>query len=305
MSAQPDRGSRAGAEASVRQVLARPLGGPTVLRIVLGTHLRRLREANGFSREAAGEAIRGSHAKISRLELGRVGYKERDVADLLTLYGVLDQDQREEFLTLARHANNPGWWHKYSDVLPSWQETLLGLEEAAATIRTFDVQSVPGLLQTADYARAAAQLAHPTATPEEIERRVGLRMRRQQLLTRAEGPKLWAVMDEAALHRPFGTRAVMRDQLAHLLRIAEHPRVTLQLAPFHIGGLASSGPMTILRFGEPDLPDIVYLEQLTSALYLDKRSEVESYTMVMDRLCTAAETHTDSLRFLAEALERL
>lgn len=305
MSAHPERVSHEGTETSVRRALTQSFGGPTVLRIVLGTHLRRLREANGISREAAGEAIRGSHAKISRLELGRVGYKERDVADLLTLYGVQGKEQREEFLMLARHANAPGWWHKYSDVLPSWQETLLGLEEAASTIRTFDVQFVPGLLQTADYARAAAQLAHPTASSEEIERRVGLRMRRQQLLSRQEGPRLWAVIDEAALHRPLGDRAVMRDQLQHLLRVAEHPRVTLQLAPFHIGGLAASGPVTILRFGQPDLPDIVYLEQLTSALYLDKRNEVETYMVVMDRLCAAAETHTNSLGFLSEALDRL
>lgn len=306
MPAQPEPLSPVGAESSVRRFLAQPRGGPTVLRIVLGTHLRRLREAKGITREAAGDAIRGSHAKISRLELGRVGYKERDVADLLTLYGMDNDERRQEFLTLARHANTPGWWHKYSDVLPSWLETLLGLEEAASVIRTYEVQFVPGLLQTADYARAVAQLGHPAATQEEIDRRVDLRMRRQDLLGRADGPKLWAVIDEAALRRPLGGREVMRGQLRHLLRMSELPQVTIQVAPFHIGGLAAAGgPVTILRFLEPDLPDIVYLEQLTSALYLEKRAEVEAYMVVMDRLCASAETHERSQQFISSVLKDL
>ncbi|MBW1598644.1 helix-turn-helix transcriptional regulator [Streptomyces sp. JJ38] len=293
MAAQPEYDS------SVRRLLAQPRGGPTVLRIVLGTHLRRLRESCGITREAAGEAIRGSHAKISRLELGRVGYKERDVADLLTLYGVLDPEQREEFLTLARHANNPGWWHQYSDVMPSWLETLLGLEEAASVIRTYEVQFVPGLLQTAEYARAVTLLGHAQASEAEIERRVRLRMRRQELLTGPHGPKLWAVIDEAALRRPLGGPGVMRGQVEHLLKVAELPNVTLQVAPFAIGGLAAAGgPITLLRFTEPDLPDIVYLEQLTSALYLDKRAEVEAYMVVMDRLCAAADPHDRTVGFL-------
>lgn len=293
MSAQPEQDS------SVRRVLAQPRGGPTVLRIVLGTHLRRLREACGITREAAGDAIRGSHAKISRLELGRVGYKERDVADLLTLYGVHDEERRQEFLTLARHANNPGWWHKYSDVLPNWFETLLGMEEAASVIRTYEVQFIPGLLQTADYARAVALLGHSGAPEAEIERRVALRMQRQELLTRPHAPRLWAVIDEAALRRPLGGTDVMREQIDHLLKMAEQPNVTLQVAPFSIGGLAAAGgPVTILRFLEPDLPDIVYLEQLTSALYLDKRAEVETYMVVMDRLCAAADTNDRTAEFL-------
>ncbi|UGY91538.1 helix-turn-helix domain-containing protein [Streptomyces gobiensis] len=298
MSAQPEHAS------SMRRVLDQPRGGPTVLRIVLGTHLRRLRESCGITREAAGEAIRGSHAKISRLELGRVGYKERDVADLLTLYGVREAAQREEFLSLARHANTPGWWHKYGDVLPSWFETLLGLEEAASIIRTYEVQFVPGLLQTADYARAVTMLGHASAPEIEIERRVSLRMRRQQLLAQPAAPKLWAVIDEAALRRPLGGVAVMRAQIQHLLDIAEQPNITLQVAPFRIGGLAAAGgPVTILRFLEPDLPDIVYLEQLTSALYLDKRTEVEAYKLVMDRLCASAETHQSTTAFLTDLLK--
>ncbi|MBL1069217.1 DUF5753 domain-containing protein, partial [Streptomyces sp. 7-21] len=214
-------------------------------------------------------AIRGSHAKISRLELGRVGAKERDVADLLTLYGVTDEEQRGQFLALARQASTPGWWHKYSDVLPSWFETLIGLEDAASLIRTYEVQFVPGLLQTPDYARACVRLGHPRATEREVDRRVELRLRRQELLQRPHAPKLWAVVDEAALRRPLGGPRAMRQQLDHLRTMAERPNITLQIAPFRIGGVAAAGgPVTILRFQEPDLPDIVYLEQLNSALYL-------------------------------------
>ncbi|MDT0306524.1 helix-turn-helix transcriptional regulator [Streptomyces sp. DSM 44917] len=305
-SAQP---RQAGA-APVRDILSHPRGGPTVLRIVLGTHLRRLRESCGITREAAGDAIRGSHAKISRLELGRVGAKERDIADLLTLYGVTAEEQREQFLTLARQASMPGWWQRYSDVLPSWFETLIGLEEAASMIRTYEVQFIPGLLQTPDYARACIRLGNPRATDRQVERRVELRMERQRLLTKPHAPKLWAVVDEAALRRPLGGTEAMRQQIRHLREMAERPNVTLQIAPFRLGGLAAAGgPITVLRFLEPDLPDIVYLEQLNSALYLDKREDVEDYLAVMDSLCATAEPHgktadfLDGLRYL-EGLKR-
>jgi transcriptional regulator with XRE-family HTH domain len=293
-------------EPSIKRYLERSKGGPTVLRIVLGTQLRRLRESCGVSREAAGEAIRASHAKISRLELGRVGFKERDVSDLLTLYGVLDGAEREDFLALARQANNPGWWHKFNDVLPSWFETHLGLEEAASLIRTYEVQFIPGLLQTEDYARAVIRLGHPRASARDIERRVELRMARQQLLTAPGAPRLWAVLDEAALRRPIGGPQVMRAQLRRLLEAAQLPNVTLQVAPFQLGGLAAAGgPVTILRFLEPDLPDIVYLEQLTSALYLDKEEDVDNYLAVMDRLCAEAEPPKDTVRFLEQLAEQL
>jgi hypothetical protein len=263
--------------------------GPTVLRVGLGSTLRRLREEAGVDRETAGDTIRASVAKISRMELGRVGFKIRDVADLLTRYGVTDPVRREEFLDLARRANEPGWWHRYSDLLPSWFETYLGLEQAAAVIRTFELQFVPGLLQTPDYARAVTRLGH-TRT-EEVERRVELRMRRQQVLDRDGAPTLWAVVDESALRRSVSNdRGVLRAQLDHLLEMNERPNVSLQIVPLSEGGhAAAGGSFTILRFAQPDLPDVVYLEQLTSALYLDKRSDTDHYAMVMDRLVARLE----------------
>ncbi|MEG3636324.1 helix-turn-helix transcriptional regulator [Micromonospora sp. S2-005] len=267
-----------------------PAAGPTVLRMLLGAQLRRLRESRGVSRESAGWEIRSSESKISRMELGRVGFKERDVADLLTLYGVTAEQERAALLKLARDANNPGWWHRYGDVLPSWFQSYLGLEAAAALIRSYEVQFVPGLLQTREYARAVVLLGHSTAGPEEIDRRVDLRMRRQELLTRPRPPRLWAVVDEAALRRPIGGPQVMRGQLEALLEATRTPNVRLQVIPFAAGGhAAAGGAFTILRFGDQDLPDIVYIEQLTSAIYLDKREDLDFYAVAMERLCVEAE----------------
>jgi transcriptional regulator with XRE-family HTH domain len=247
-------------------------GGPTVLRILLGAQLRRLREGQRITLEEAGKRIRASHSKISRLETGRVGFKDRDITDLLTLYGVVDEEERDILRALARRANAPGWWHDYSDVLPHWFEAYVGLEEVATQIRAYEVQFVPGLLQTEDYARAVTLLGHDGAPPREIERRVRLRMARQSVLDRDDPPNLWAVIDEAVLRRPAGSPAVMHGQLRHLAELAERPNVTIQIIPFQAGGhSAAGGPFSILRFAEPDLPDIVYLEQLTSALYLTSR----------------------------------
>jgi transcriptional regulator with XRE-family HTH domain len=276
-----------------------------VLRIVLGTQLRRLREASGISREAAGDAIRGSHAKISRLELGRVGFKERDVADLLSLYGVTDEQDREAFLALARQANQPGWWRQYADVLPGWFETYVGLEQACSVIRTYEPQFVPGLLQTEDCARTVVKLGHPGAPTDEIERRVALRMKRQDVLNQPDAPCLWAVIDEAALWRLEG-RSARYAQLQHLIKMIELPHVTIQVVPFRSGGhAAAGGPFAILRFAQADLPDIVYLEQLSSALYLEKPQDVSEYLMVMDRLCVQAESPAKTATFLRNLINEI
>lgn len=295
-----------GSERTIGRHPERSRRGPTALRIVLGSQLRKLREGNGVSVQAAAGAIRGSHAKISRLELGRVGFKERDVADLLTLYRVTDPDERADFLALARQANAPGWWHQYSDVLPAWFETHIGLEEAASVIRTYENQFVPGLLQTEAYARAVTRLGHPRASGAEVERRVQLRIRRQELLHQPDPPALWAVLDEAVLRRPIGGPDVMRAQFRHLIDMTRQPHVIMQIAPFSRGGVATAGgPVTLLRFLEPDLPDLVYLEQLTSALYLDKQDDVDNYLSVMDRLCADAEPPTTTVSFLQKMLDEL
>ena len=280
-------------------------GGPTARRLVLGSQLRRLREANDISRENAGYSIRGSGSKISRLELGRVGFKERDVADLLTLYGVSDENERTTFLNMVRDSNQPGWWHRYGDLVPTWFQDYVGLEESASRIQTHEIQFVPGLLQTESYARALASRGRPEAPRDEVDRRVLLRMQRQELLTQSDAPRLWAVLDEAVLYRPFGDRAVLRGQIEHLLDITQQPNISLQITPFELSRPSAEGAFTILRFAEPEIPDIVYLEHLCGALYLDKSEEVELYSKASHRLAIDAHTPEASKQILHEARGQL
>ncbi|NEA09765.1 helix-turn-helix domain-containing protein [Streptomyces sp. SID10692] len=279
--------------------------GSVVRRILLGSQLRRLRESRGVTREAAGYSIRASESKISRMELGRVSFKARDVEDLLTLYGVTDEAERDSLLGLAREANVAGWWHSYGDVLPGWFQTYVGLEGAASLIRIFEVQFVHGLLQTEAYAHAVVSRGMRGASPAEIDRRVALRLERQKALVSERAPTFHAVLDEAALRRPYGEREVMRAQLRHLIDMSERPNITLQVIPFSHGGHAGeSGSFTMLRFPESDLSDIVYLEQLTSALYLDKSEEVAQYEKAMATLAQDSPG-TDESRDLLRGLLQL
>ncbi|NBE99949.1 helix-turn-helix domain-containing protein [Nonomuraea sp. KC401] len=276
-----------------------PGSGPTALRILLGSQLRKLREAKNVTREEAGHLIRGSESKISRMELGRVGFKERDVADLLTLYGVEDPQARDAVLDLVATANEPGWWHRFNDVLPTWFQAYVGLEEAAARIRTYEVQFVPGLLQTKEYTRAVVTAGAAGIGAEEIARRVDLRLERQRILDKPDGPIFWAVIDEAALRRPIGGAEVMKAQIEHLIELMRQPSITIQIMPFSFGGhSAEGGAFSILRFPDNDLPDVVYVEQLASALYLDKREDVDRYTEVMERLCAVSTTPDETIELL-------
>ncbi|HEX5405164.1 MAG TPA: helix-turn-helix transcriptional regulator [Pseudonocardiaceae bacterium] len=272
--------------------------------MVLGGQLRRLRERGHISRESAGAAIRGSESKISRLELGRVSLKERDVADLLVLYGVTDHDERAAFLTLVRESNQPGWWQRYHDLLPRWFQDYVGLEESAARIQTYEMAFVPGLVQTESYARAVVRRGLPDAPDEEVERRVRLRMDRQRLLD-DPAHRLWAVVDEAVLHRTVGGDDVMREQLAHLVDVTTRPNISVQVVPFRSGGSAAESSFTLLRFAEPELPDVVYLEHLCGALYLDKQDEVEIYSKMAQRLAVEAETPDESRRMLINVLHSI
>ncbi|WP_131741691.1 helix-turn-helix domain-containing protein [Actinomadura roseirufa] len=284
----------------------REQSGPTVLRMLVGAQLRRLREAAGISTEAAGYEIRGSHSKISRMELGRVGFKERDIADLLTLYGVTDPGCREPVLELAEQANQPGWWQRYGDVVAPWFEPYLGLEQGAVLIRAYEVQSVPDLLQTDDYARALVQARHPEAGIDEVERRVELRAHRRRVLERPDPVRLWAVLDEAVLRRMVGGTETMRAQIAHLAEAAALPHVTVQVLPFTAGGHAGEGgPVSMLRFAEPELPDVVYLEQLAGALYPDRPADLVRYRDVLNRLGVQAEPPARTGAILRGILDRL
>jgi transcriptional regulator with XRE-family HTH domain len=281
-----------------------PEGGPTVGRLLIGSMLRRLRSEQGITREEAGEAIRATPWKIHRLENGQVGFKDRDLVDLLKLYGVTDQQEVAELLEMARKANSPGWWFGYGDLVPPWFRTYMDLESAATVIRTYQGQLVPGLLQTADYARATVAGMLPPSSPEEIERRVTLRLARQQILTQPDGPRLWAVVDEAALRRPVGGEQVLREQLERLIDAARLPSVVLQVLPLSVGAHpAITGPFTILRFAEQELPDIVYVEHLTNAQYLDKRDDLNPYMHVMDSISVAAAPPSRTVDILQRILK--
>ncbi|GAA2642625.1 helix-turn-helix domain-containing protein [Paractinoplanes durhamensis] len=272
----------------------------------LGARLRALRRDAGLSREDAAHPIRASESKISRMELGRVGFKERDIADLLTLYGVHDPAERQRLMTFAREANTPSWWHAYGDVLDSWFQSYLDFEQAAELIRTYEVQFVPGLLQTEAYARAVISLGYERSAPDEIDRRARLRMERQQLLTRSNGPKLWVVLDEAVLRRPIGGHAVLREQITALLHFAQSPRVQLQVMPFASGGhAASGGAFSVLRFPYQELSDIVFVEHLTGGLYLDKREDVDRYTAAIGRLFIEAAPLSETPDILYRILTEL
>jgi hypothetical protein len=276
--------------------------GPTALRIRLGARLRRLRQDRGIGRDTAGWEIRGSGSKISRMELGRVPFKERDVEDLLTLYGV-DDDERAALMALTRRANAAPWWQPFGEVVPPWFLSYLGLEEAATLIRTYETQFVPGLLQTEQYARALITRSCSGASPSEIDRRVEVRRGRRQVLDRSDPPHLWAVLDEAVLRRPVGGCEVMRAQLEALIEAAGRPHVRLQVVPFQGGTPAAPGfPFTILRFSEPELPDVVYVEQLTGAVYLDKPGDVDHYALAMERACLEADPPERAVETLTAVL---
>jgi transcriptional regulator with XRE-family HTH domain len=269
--------------------------------MVLGARLRRLREAAEVTTEDAANAIRASRSKICRLELGRTGFKSRDVSDLLDLYGVTDDAERVTMLALAHHANAPSWWQEYADVVPPWLEQYLDLEQAASLIRTYEVQYIPGLLQTEDYARAVLQAGYPE--PElATERRVELRLRRQEFLYVDDPVRLWAVIDETALRRPIGGVDVMRAQIRHLIEASQRPNINIQVLPLSVGGHAAGGGcITMLRFSEAELADVVYLEQLLTATYLSRPTETACYRDVLNRLAAQAE-HPDAA---ATTLDRL
>jgi transcriptional regulator with XRE-family HTH domain len=276
--------------------------GRSSARLVLGARLRGLREAAGIGPEDAAQTIRGSRSKISRLEHGRTGFKARDMADLLTCYGVSDMAERATLLELAEHANADSWWQAYGDVVPSWLEQYLDMERVACLIRAYEAQHVPGLLQTGEYARALLRSGLPGAPDAEVERRAELRLVRQQVLHDADPARLWVVIDEAALRRRIGGTAVMRDQIARLIEASRLPNVRIQVLPLSAGGhAAGGGSVTVLRFSESELPDVVYLEQMLTAVYLSRQEDSAHYREVLNRLTTQA----GDLNATTATLERL
>ncbi|MEU5260044.1 helix-turn-helix transcriptional regulator [Amycolatopsis sp. NPDC021455] len=279
--------------------------GPTARRMILGSQLRRLREEAGITRQQAGYNIRGSESKISRLELGRVGFKERDVTDLLTMYGVEDATERQTFLDMVKQSNEPGWWRRFGDTMPNWFTDLVGLEEAAARIQIWEPIYVSGLLQIEPYARAIFSHGRPEMADERVDQLVALRMRRQKMFSRPDAPRVWMVLDESVLYRPIGGVKVLKQQIEYLLEMSALPHVSVQVLPYSRSGLSAEHAFSLLRFGEPELPNIAYVEYLTGAHYIEKREEIEKYSRALDMLAVDAETPERSRTLLAKRRQEI
>ncbi|WP_181807896.1 helix-turn-helix domain-containing protein [Streptomyces shenzhenensis] len=257
---------------------------PTVLRMILGRRLQERRQEAGVSLEDAARALRVTPLTIRRLEKAEVTLKPLYVDKLLETYGA-DQQERDEFVTFAERANEPGWWHTYRDVLPAWFSAYVSLETGATTLRTYEPHYVTGLLQTPEYARSVLSGGFPNDSDEDLERRVNLRLRRQVLLERSDAPTLWVVMEEAVLHRVVGGPEVMREQIERLLEISELAHVSVDVVPFTAGAhVGACAPFTYFRFAEPELPDVVYTEILSGAMYLDQRSDVVAHLEAHNRM---------------------
>jgi transcriptional regulator with XRE-family HTH domain len=264
-------------------------GGPTAARLRLGTQLRQLRQAADITRQDAGEAIRSSASKITRLELGRTGIKPRDLTDLLGLYGV-DPAGQSSMMALARAGNNLGWWREYGDAVPGWQATYLGLEQSASMIRGYEPRFVPELLQTPEYARALLTSVSGALDTDRTERQLAVLRRRQQILYREDPPHVWTVIDEGALRRLIGGTAVMRAQLGHLIDITRLGHVNIQVLPFRVGGHAAcGGPVELLRFAGDRLPDVVCLEYFGGAVYPSRPADLACYWDILNQLATRAD----------------
>jgi transcriptional regulator with XRE-family HTH domain len=279
--------------------------GPTARRMILGSQLRRLREEAGITRQQAGYNIRGSESKISRLELGRVGFKERDVADLLTMYGVDDPAERTSYLDLVKQSNEPGWWRRFGDTMPSWLTDLVGLEEAASRIQVWEPMFVAGLLQIEPYARAIFSHGRPDLEDERVDQLVALRMRRQKMFSRPDAPRVWMVLDESVLYRPIGGTKVLKRQIEYLLEMSAMPHISVQILPYEHSGLSAEHAFSLLRFAEPELPNIAYVEYLTGAHYLEKREEIEKYSRRLDMLAVDAQTPERSRQTLAKRRQEI
>jgi transcriptional regulator with XRE-family HTH domain len=287
--------------------VSEPRSAPTVGQVVLGRRLQDLRERAGLKREEAARVLRVAPATIRRMEMAEVALKVPYVQVLLGAYGV-GGEEAGVFADLVEEANEPGWWQRFHDILPDWFSVYVSLEGAAVLLREYEPHFVPGLLQTEDYARSVLHTgAVGQASPEETERHVALRMERQSLLTNENAPRFWVVMDETVVRRPVGdSPEVMRAQIDRLLDAADLPNVTLQIAEFVSGHHPGTyGPFVIFRFAEPELPDMVFSEYLTGAVYLDARSEVATHLEVMDRMAAQAATAQSTKEILRDVRKEL
>ena len=279
-----------------------PSSSPTVRRRRLAAELHRLRLTSKLTIEQVAESLEWSPGKVSKIENARVSVLPRDARKLLDTYGITEGQERELLLTLARESRERGWWQQYGEAIPEWFATYVGLEAEAAVISVYQAEIVPGLLQTQRYAAALHRAELMNATEEEIERHVAVRMERQARLKQPDAPHLWVVLNEAALRRIVGERAIMHEQLLKLTEAANAPNITLQVLPFSAGAHASmDSAFWIVSFDPPTDGDIVYFEHPTCSLYLEKPDEVARYRLVYEHLRAASLSLDESRRLLARS----
>ncbi|AZM53834.1 transcriptional regulator [Streptomyces sp. WAC 01529] len=272
---------------------------PTVRRRRLGQELRRLRELKGMTAEEVAERLLVSQSKISRLENGRRSISQRDVRDLCGVYEVEDHRIVDSLMQMAKDSRQQGWWHSFGDIPYS---VYIGLETDAASLRVYDPQVVPGLLQTRAYAEALITGALPETTTTDIEKRVQVRMRRQERIAAPENPlRLWTVLDESALRRVVGSPQLMREQLEHLVEQSQLPHVTVQVIPFELGAHPGlNGQYAILEFPDAADSSVVYIEGVTSDLYLEKANDVQQYSVMYEHLRAQALNVEQSRQLITE-----
>ncbi|MDA3629683.1 helix-turn-helix transcriptional regulator [Saccharopolyspora sp. WRP15-2] len=278
---------------------------PTVRRRRLAAELRRLRAHAEVTQQQAAGHLGCTQAKIGRFETAKRSPSVGDVSALLDFYGV-EGCERDQLINLARDARKRGWWHSYSDVLPEWYETYVGLEAEASSIHTYEAEAIPGLLQTREYAHAITKATLIRADESEISRRVDLRIQRQQRIVGDNPLELWAVVGEAALRRRVGGPGVLRRQLEHLLKLVQLPHVTLQVMPLDAGAHpAQAGPFVILRYSNSIDPDVVYLETHVGGLYLEREIEISNYVTMMDHLRAHAVDPDGSVELMQQRIGEL
>ncbi|MEV4288870.1 helix-turn-helix transcriptional regulator [Nonomuraea bangladeshensis] len=268
----------------------------------LAAELRRLREAAGLSQEDVANQTGVNVATLYRIETGRAKPQPRTLNALLDTYGVTGPD-REALILLQKDAGKRGWLDTSDSGLTEQYTAYINFEAEAREILNFETTFIPGLLQTPDYAREVIAGVLPTATEDDIQRRVDARLKRQELLSARDAPQLWAVIDEAALHRRVGGALVMRDQLRHLVAQARNPHITIQVIPFKAGAHPGMpGSFIILRFGKI-APDIVYIDSMGGDLFLEEEAELTRHNMVFEHLRAIALSPSDAVTLLTSLSE--
>lgn len=277
---------------------------PTVRLRRLAGELRGLRQAAGLTREDAAEQTNINSATLYRIETAKARPQRRTLLTLLDQYGVTDPARRAALVELSKQATQLGWLQAFESELPEEYTTYISFESEARSVRNYESLFVPGLLQTEGYTRAVVTASLPSASDEEIQQRVETRTQRQASITKDDPLKLWAIVDEAVLHREVGGAEVMADQLRHLLEMTRQPHITFQVLPYQVGAHPGMhGAFAVMDFPDAADPELVYIENMAGALYLEKEADIRRYTEMFDQLRAAALNVADSRKLVGRLID--